>query len=155
LTAYSQSQRVGIGPIPPAVARDFRPPGHLLASASLVATAKKSDDSFRMGLTNTLEARFPISSTYALLMTWRDKPDTDSAVVEGDKEAAANLNALTVAEAEHQWFHLPSTTPPQAVGQLLPLSPRLLPSYDADVALRSSGATRHIKGSSRNSVATS
>ena len=70
-------------------------------------------------------------------MTWLDLPDDEAAIVRGDKEAAANINAFTVAEAEHQWYHLPGVNAPRASGQLLPLSTRLLRPYDARVAYES------------------
>jgi hypothetical protein len=89
---------------------------------------------FARGITKTLEARFPLSARHALLMTWLDLPDDEATVVRGDKEAAANMNAFTVGEAEHQWYHLPGVSVPRASGQLLPLSTRLLRPYDSRVA---------------------
>jgi hypothetical protein len=95
---------------------------------------KKSEDFFESGFLNTLEARFPVSASRVLLMTWADAPDSEAQRVVGNKEIAGNLNAFTVAEAEHQWFHMPRTRVPAASGQLLPLAPRVLHGYSADVA---------------------
>jgi hypothetical protein len=89
------------------------------------------------GVVNSLEVRFPVSPWYALLMTWLDLPDDDAPMVKGNRDIAANLNAFTVAEAEHQWFHRPGETMPIASGQLLPVSPVLARGYSADLALRS------------------
>jgi hypothetical protein len=98
---------------------------------------KKSGDFVAGGLVNTLEARFPLSRSHALLMTWLDLPDDQASIVKAAKDTAANFNAFTVAEAEHQWFHLRGVTPPRASGQLLPIAPRLLPGYSVDLALAS------------------
>jgi hypothetical protein len=98
---------------------------------------KKSNDFLKGGLLNTLEARFPISPRHALLMTWLDLPDGEAQTVNCTKEIAANLNAFTVAEAEHQWFHVPRIAAPRASGQLLPVAPALLRSYSAKVARES------------------
>jgi hypothetical protein len=81
-----------------------------------------------MGLFETLEIRVPISPRLAIVMTWLDDEDR-AEPVRGVKDIAANLNAFTVAQAEQQWFHIPTRVPPRACGQLLPLSPRLLPGY--------------------------
>lgn len=86
----------------------------------------KSSDFIESGLLNTLEARFPVTSSSALLMTWADEPDDDAPIVRGSRETAANLNAFTIAEAEHQWFHFPGGNVPRASGRLLSLMPRLL-----------------------------
>jgi hypothetical protein len=98
---------------------------------------KKSENLFRGGLLNTLEARFPISPHYALLMTWLDLPDNETSIVKCKRETAANLNAFTAAEAEHQWFHVPRVTAPRASGQLLPVAPGLLRPYSANLAFES------------------
>ena len=50
---------------------------------------------FGTGVTSTLELRFPISPTLALLATWRD--DAKDIVVEGDVAIAGKLNAFTRA----------------------------------------------------------
>lgn len=97
----------------------------------------KSENFVEGGLVNTLEARFPVSSGLALLMSWLDLPDGGAPIVSGSKEIAANINAFSVAEAEHQWFHTPGATAPRASGQLLPIAPRLLQGYGAEVALTS------------------
>lgn len=98
---------------------------------------RKSEDFVEGGLVRTLEARFPVSSRLALLMTWIHSDDDKAQRVTGTKDVAANINAFTIGEAEHQWFHDPGMNAPRASGQLLPLSDRLLSSYGTDVALRS------------------
>jgi hypothetical protein len=98
---------------------------------------RKSENFVEGGLVNTLEARFPVSARRAMLMTWLDLPDGGASIVSGSKEIAANINAFSVAEAEHQWFHLPGATAPRASGQLLPIAPQLLRGYGAEVALAS------------------
>jgi hypothetical protein len=109
---------------------------------------KKSANFHEGGLTNTLEVRFPVSPCHALLMTWLDLPDDVAPTVIGNKEIAASVNAFTVAEAEHQWFHLPGVTAPRASGQLLPVAPRLVGGYSDDVArgsLRRNETSRRIQ----------
>jgi uncharacterized protein DUF4238 len=98
---------------------------------------RKSENFVEAGLVKTLEARFPVSSQHALLMTWSDGPDDYAPILVGSKEAAANINAFTVAEAEHQWFHKPGCPAPRGTGKLLPLGPRLLDEYTAMSALTS------------------
>ncbi len=99
--------------------------------------SKKSDNFVEGGLTNTLEVRFPVSSHHAILLTWLDLPDDEAPIANGTKDIAANLNAFTVADAEHQWFHVPGVTPPRASGQLLPVAPYLLPASRADLVRES------------------
>jgi hypothetical protein len=55
----------------------------------------------------------------------------------GFREIAANITAFSAAEAEHQWFHLPGAPAPRASRRLLSVAPRLLPGYDAKIALAS------------------
>lgn len=81
-----------------------------------------------IGFFNTLEMRVPVSPQLAIVMTWLDDEDSRGPV-RGVKDDAANLNAFTVAQAERQWFHIPTRSPPRATGQLLPLSPRLVAGY--------------------------
>jgi hypothetical protein len=48
----------------------------------------------------------------------------------GDRDLAANLNALTIGQADRQWFHCPGAEDvPLAVGTLGPVSTQLLPGY--------------------------
>jgi hypothetical protein len=94
----------------------------------------KSDRLFEGGILNTLEVRFPVSSRHAILMTWLDLPDALAPIARPGREIAANLNAFTVCDAEHQWFHTPGPAPPKSDGQLLALAPRLHRGYCAGVA---------------------
>jgi hypothetical protein len=87
-----------------------------------------------VGLFEALEYRVPISAESAILMTWADGPDTRALA---PKDAAASMNAFTVAEAAPQWFHLPGPSPPIASGSLTPLSPRFLAGYGHEVAASS------------------
>jgi hypothetical protein len=91
---------------------------------------------FDNGRFETLEFRVPISPRLAILMTWLDGEDPPAPFA-GSRDMAANLNALTVAQAELQWFHSPERVPPLASGQLLALSRTLLRDYGPDVALSS------------------
>ena len=50
----------------------------------------------------------------------------------------ANLNAFTIANADREWFHLPATSPPVALGApFFPLSPELVRGYGAHAVLPS------------------
>lgn len=90
---------------------------------------------FEVGLLETLEVRAPVSSHHVILMTWLDEPD--GLIVQGSRSHAANINAFTVAQAERQWFHLPSASPPCATGLLVPVSPELVRAYDQATAFSS------------------
>jgi hypothetical protein len=83
-----------------------------------------------VGLLNTLEVRYPLTSQLCLLMTWRDEPDAPE-IVPGNREKAKNVNGFTRAQAEDEWFYLPGTTPPMPDehSRLLPLSMLLYPHY--------------------------
>jgi hypothetical protein len=81
------------------------------------------------GLMECIETRLPLSPRHAVLMTWADKPDEEDAVVPGTRDAAANLNAFTVATADRQWFHRPGRIPPRASGLLMPLSTQFMSGY--------------------------
>jgi hypothetical protein len=79
-----------------------------------------------VGVRNFLEVRLPVSSSQALLMTWRDLPD-DLEPIAGKPHHAQNLNAFTVAEAEKQWFFRPKTRRPRIRDATwLPLSSEVL-----------------------------
>lgn len=74
-----------------------------------------------------LEVRTPVSPSLAIVMTWVCDGDER---FRGDRDLAANLNALTIGQADRQWFHLPGVDDiPIAVGALRPVSPHLLPGY--------------------------
>lgn len=106
-----------------------------------------------IGLFETLEIRVPLSPQLAKVMTWLDEPDGHGPV-RGVKDLAANLNAFTVAQAEKQWFHTPSRVPPRATGQLLPVSPQLLPGYGAET-VASTASVRRRSSQGRLVVTTS
>lgn len=76
-----------------------------------------------VGLLNTLEVRYPLTSQLCLLMTWHDEPDAPE-IVPGNREKAQNVNGFTRAQAEDEWFYLPGATPPMPDehSRLLPLS---------------------------------
>lgn len=83
----------------------------------------------KIGVGNFFEVRFPVNPWAALLMAWRDRPDT-MAPIAGKTHHADNLNAFTIAEAEHQWFYRPgSRRPRRRTGPWLPLAPELLLDY--------------------------
>lgn len=52
-------------------------------------------------------------------MNWLDLPDRDDVLME---DAAAELNAFTIRQAESEWMHTPRHSPPVAGGTLRPLS---------------------------------
>jgi hypothetical protein len=82
----------------------------------------------------------PIAPDSAILMTWIDL--SDEAAVPLGPLAAAELNALTIAQAERQWMHQLGSEPPVHEGELAPLSRLVEPSYDRAVALRSARRAR-------------
>jgi hypothetical protein len=95
---------------------------------------------FDQGVTPALEVRAPISPRHVILMTWADTVDTQTARVQGNRDHASNLNAFTIAQAEREWYYAPGTPrPPVASGsaRLFPLSPALVPDYNATVAANS------------------
>jgi hypothetical protein len=87
----------------------------------------------RQGILETLEVRVPVSPRLVLLMTWLWDEDSPS-ILRGRKHHAPNVNTLTVANADRQWFHLPETSPPLLDVSFLPISRDLLPAYRADHA---------------------
>lgn len=91
-----------------------------------------------VGLLNTLEVRYPLTSHLCLLMTWRNEPDALE-IVAGNREKAQNINGFTKAQAEDEWFYLPGTTPPMPDehSRLLPMSMLLYPHYGIDQVNRS------------------
>lgn len=86
-----------------------------------------------IGLLNFLEVRLPIAPDAALLMAWGDRPDTPNAI-HCRRRHAENLNAFTIAEAEHQWIHVPGKEPRSVAGPWQPLAPELLPGYSVAAA---------------------
>jgi hypothetical protein len=91
----------------------------------------------KIGVANLLEVRFPISPSSAIVMCWRDRPDTREPIA-GHRLQADNLNAFTIAEAEEQWFYQPGARRPRKrSGHWLPLAPELAPGYSVLAAARS------------------
>jgi hypothetical protein len=95
------------------------------------------------GWTNTLEVRFPISPHAALLATWL-VAEGSARVAEPDWDIAANLNGAVRAQARQHWFHalgrLPALPPAilrEPLTRFEPISPKLLPGYDARSAMTS------------------
>lgn len=88
-----------------------------------------------LGPLTALEIRVPISPSVAILMTWVDRSD-DTHVSLG-AEAAAELNAFTVAQADRQWMHIPSNEPDVPKGVFEPISRLVEPSYDRAAMLTS------------------
>lgn len=93
------------------------------------------------GQQNSLEVRYPVSPHLALVMSWLDEPNEEEPVIGGNRQQACNLNTLTIAQTDEQWFHMLGTSPPTTTGHLLPLSPQIHPGYSA-VAARSSARRR-------------
>jgi hypothetical protein len=101
------------------------------------ARSPHADDMTEFGVLDSIEIRLPVSPTGVVLMTWSDLPDDDHVRVTGTRDHAANFNAFTVAAADRQWFHRPDVSPPIASGNLLPVSPALIPDYTAAAAAAS------------------
>jgi hypothetical protein len=85
------------------------------------------------GLLPTLEIRFPLRPDLCLLMTWLDAADPDVAP-RVPIHVIKNINAWTRANAERQWFHHPQVTPRIGSGEQFPVSPEIIPGYDAAAA---------------------
>ena len=96
------------------------------------------------GMLNVLEVRVPLSANSALLMTWFDS-SVDPDPITGTRAHAANLNALSIEQAEKQWLHAPGISPPVADGVIRPLAPELLPGYVPLVAESSTVRTEVSK----------
>jgi hypothetical protein len=89
----------------------------------------------QFGPLSALEVRVPLAPDTALLMNWVDRSDPIDVAL--DPSAAAELNALTVAQADRQSMHRPGEEPPIADGPLRPLSRLVDPGYDRSAMLRS------------------
>jgi Protein of unknown function (DUF4238) len=98
------------------------------------ARSPHAEDITEFGVLNSIEIRLPVSPTGVVLMTWSDLPDDDHARVAGTRDHAANFNAFTIRAADRRWFHRPGVSPPIASGNLLPVSPELVPGYSAAAA---------------------
>lgn len=88
-----------------------------------------------LGPLSAIEVRVPISPDKAILMDWVDLPD--GGVDSCSAQSAAEINAITVAQADTEWMHKPGTRPPIASGELTPLSPKIEPRYSVDAARKS------------------
>ena len=99
----------------------------------------------QFGPLSALEVRIPLAPDTGLLMNWVDR--SDPLVVSLQTPAAAEFNALTVAQADRQWMHRPGDEPEIADGPLRPLSRLVEPAYDRSAMLRSArraGAEQYI-----------
>jgi hypothetical protein len=92
-------------------------------------------DKQQFGPLSALEVRVPLAPDTALLMNWVDRSDPFDVALE--TPAAAEFNALTVAQADRQWMHRPGGEPEIADGPLKPLSRLVEPAYDKSAMLRS------------------
>lgn len=88
-----------------------------------------------LGPLGALEVRVPIAPSVAILMNWIDR--SDESEVEMSSSAAAEVNALTIAQADTEWMHLLGTEPEQAPGPYLPLSRLVERSYGPEAMSRS------------------
>lgn len=102
-----------------------------------VAARKPAPTPHSVGVMENLEVRVPVAPDLAIVMTWRDLPDDDPNRISGKRQHAANLNAFTIAEADRQWYHHPSSATPTTSGSLMPLAPQLFPGYGIPVAIAS------------------
>jgi Protein of unknown function (DUF4238) len=99
----------------------------------------------QFGPLSALEVRVPLAADTALLMNWVDRSDPIDVALE--TPAAAEFNALTVAQADREWMHRPGGEPEIAEGPLRPLSRLVQPAYDRSVVLasvRRAGAEQFI-----------
>jgi len=94
------------------------------------------------GFRETLEVKWPLGPSLALLATWQDIGDNPEPL-RGSAPLAASLNTCAIAQAEEQWLHRPNTSPPrrQPTELLNPWSRYLFTAYNARAAGRS--ARRH------------
>ena len=87
-----------------------------------------------LGPLGALEIRVPIAPDGAIVMNWADLPDAEYTL---DTDAAAELNAFTVGQADVEWMHAPNSEPPVATGTFEPLSRLLEPRYGVRSAMAS------------------
>lgn len=80
------------------------------------------------GVLPSLEVRFPVSPHLVLIATWVDLPDIEAPVEGGEADAVLQPERLHNREAERQWFCLPGSSVPAAIGLLRPLSAQLFPA---------------------------
>lgn len=81
------------------------------------------------------EVRVPLAPDVALLMNWVDLSDRIGARLPAD--AAGELNAFTIAQADAEWMHKAGAEPMIAAGPFEPLSRHTDSRYDRAVMLRS------------------
>ena len=74
----------------------------------------------------------PATPKLAILMTWLEASDAPEIRLRGTRQQASSLNAFTIANADREWFHVPSTNPPIGSGSLLPLAPAFLKGYGVE-----------------------
>jgi hypothetical protein len=99
----------------------------------------------QFGPLSALEVRVPLAPDMALLMNWVDRSDPIEVALKNP--AAAEFNALTVAQADREWMHRPGDEPEIAERPLNPLSRLVEPTYDRSVMLasvRRAGAEQFI-----------
>ncbi len=90
------------------------------------------------GFRDTLEVRWPLGPSLALLATWQDIGDSPEPLT-GTEPLAASLNTCVISQAEEQWLHRPNLRPPrrQPTDLLNPWSRYLFADYNARAANRS------------------
>jgi Protein of unknown function (DUF4238) len=98
----------------------------------------RPDTTMVAGVHESLEVKWPLSPTLALVGCWSDLPD----IVEplpGTPQLASSLNSLVIAAAEEQWIHRPGAEPPyEAPDQAIePWSLGLVEGYSQKAAATS------------------
>lgn len=89
------------------------------------------------GFRETLEVKWPLGPSVALLATWRDVADNPESL-RGTEPLAVSLNTCVIAQAEEHWLHRPNVRPPrrQPTELLNPWSRYLFADYSARAASR-------------------
>lgn len=90
------------------------------------------------GVHESLEVKWPVSPSLALVGCWSDLPD----IVEplpGTPQLASSLNSFVIAAAEEQWIHRPGAEPPYEASDknIEPWSPGLVEGYSQQYAVTS------------------
>jgi len=75
----------------------------------------------QLGPLGSFEVRAPLAPDLAVLMTWVDEPDR-AGRVRAREEAAEEINAFVVAQADRQWMHRIGAKPPIGQGPFKPLA---------------------------------
>ncbi len=94
------------------------------------------------GWMDVIEVRFSLDPRTLLLMSWSDAPDAP-APLPGTFNQACTVNCGVITQADREWFYRPGPRPchltPASLQPLVyPISPQLLPGYNAAVASGSS-----------------